>query len=202
MSTLERWQDEYAIRVVDLKQYVYCPRVAYYQIALPGVRPVTYKMERGLAEQRREEARERRRRLRAYGLSAGRRFFNVPLSSAELGLTGELDMLVETDEELIPVDYKYSKRLGPHFNLQLMAYGRLLEVAGHETRKVVRRGFLYLIPERKAVEVPFSQRLRSQLAQALADLRAIAMVNRFPRPTAHKRKCVDCEFRHFCNDVL
>ena len=38
----------YPIRVSDLKQWVYCPRVFYYQQCLPDVRPTTYKMKAGV----------------------------------------------------------------------------------------------------------------------------------------------------------
>ncbi|MGH2538793.1 MAG: CRISPR-associated protein Cas4, partial [Candidatus Promineifilaceae bacterium] len=102
--------DPFTIRVTDLKQYVYCPRVLYYQTVLPAVRPTTYKMEEGLALHAETEGRERRRSLSAYGLAAGERHFNLPLFSAELALSGELDMLIETAEELIPVDYKAAAR--------------------------------------------------------------------------------------------
>lgn len=188
-------------RVVDLKQYVYCPRVAYYQIALPDVRPITYKMERGIAEHEAAEERERRRSLRAYGLEAGERSFNVRLFSAELGLSGELDMLIETADERIPVDYKLAQRIGPHYKLQLMAYARLLEATRPDAARPARRGFLYLIPARRAEEVRFTAGLRRQLDEALAEMRAIATTQRMPAATARRGRCVDCEFRRFCNDV-
>lgn len=186
-------------RVIDLKQYVYCPRVAYYHLALPEVRPITYKMQSGLERQAAEEDRERRRSLRTYGLGAGERAFNVPLWSAELGLSGELDMLITTDSERIPVDYKDTDKAGAHFRLQLAAYGQLLEAMGEGP--LARRGFLYLMPLRKVVEVAFTPRLRQELAAALADLRAMALRQRMPEPTAKRARCVDCEFRRFCNDV-
>lgn len=186
-------------RVIDLKQYIYCPRVAYYHVVLPDVRPITYKMESGQERHVAEEDRERRRSLRTYGLGAGERAFNVPLWSAEMGLSGELDMLITTASERIPVDYKDSDKAGAHFRLQLMAYGRLLEMVGEGPP--VRRGFLYLLPLRKAVEVSFTPRLRQELAAALDDLRAMGLRQRVPSPTAKPARCVDCEFRRFCNDV-
>jgi len=186
-------------RVIDLKQYIYCPRVAYYHLVLPDVRPITYKMESGQERHVAEEDRERRRSLRTYGLDAGERAFNVPLWSAEMGLSGELDMLITTASERIPVDYKDSDKAGAHFRLQLMAYGWLLEMA--EEGPPVRRGFLYLMPLRKAVEVSFTPRLRQELAAALDDLRGMGLRQRVPSPTAKPARCVDCEFRRFCNDV-
>ena len=192
----------YLFRVIDLKQYMYCPRIAYYQIVLPRIRPVTYKMEKGIAAQEQEEGRERRRSLRAYGLNEGTRLFNVAVSSAELLLSGQIDMLIETETELIPVDYKLSKRTGQHYRMQLMAYGRLLEVIYAENTKAVRRGYIYLIPQRKALEVTFDKKLRRQLGKMTGHLREIAQMNCFPEPAKQRRKCVDCEFRRFCNDVI
>lgn len=194
-------QEQYTFRVIDLKQYVYCPRVAYYQLVLPGVRPVTYKMTHGIESHIQAENNERRRSLRAYGLDAGERNFNVPLWSPALGLSGELDMLIETGTERIPVDYKDSSKIGSHFKLQLMAYGRLLEVTSPEDGRSVRRGFLYLIPERKALEVTFTPKLRKELDIALGEIHHMAYNQRMPGPTGQQRRCIDCEFRRFCNDV-
>ncbi len=193
-------RDVFAFRVVDLKQYVYCPRILFYHVVLPGVRPLTYKMEAGIQAHITAEGREKRRSLKSYGLTTGERIFNVPLFSPELGLSGELDMLIETDAELIPVDYKQSKKAGKHFKLQLLAYGRLLEQT-HTSQKPIKRGFLYLIPSRTASEVRFTKPLRRQLDRALVALNDIARNQRIPKPTTQHGRCVDCEFRRFCNDI-
>lgn len=186
--------------VTDLKQWVYCPRILYYHHCLPDVRPVTYKMKAGVEAGRAEEGREERRSLRAYGLASGEREFNVPVQSAQLGLRGEVDMVITTPEgEVIPVDYKLSRVAGQHFKLQLAAYALMLE----EMRGVaVRRGFLYYIPLRRAEAVPINDRLRRQLAAALAAMREMLEREKMPAPTPQLRKCVACEFRRFCNDVL
>jgi CRISPR-associated exonuclease Cas4 len=192
----------FTFRVIDLKQYVYCPRILYYHTVLPQVRPVTYKMEAGIAAHQTAVEREERRSLRPYGLKTGERHFNIALHSPALALTGEVDMVIETERELIPVDYKNSRKVGSHFKLQLVAYGRLLASVWPDSGKVVKRGFLYLIPERKATVVSFTLGLQRQFDQALADLHAIAIRQQVPAPTSQKGKCVDCEFRRFCNDVL
>jgi CRISPR-associated exonuclease Cas4 len=187
------------IIVTDLKQWAYCPRIFYYQACLPDVRPVTYKMRAGVEAGRAEEGREERRSLRAYGLTEGEREFNVPLRSKQLGLRGEVDMVITTGGEIIPVDYKLSRIPGPHFQLQVAAYGLMLE----EMRGVsVRRGFLYSIPDRHAEQVNIDRRLRDKLFKALEAMRRIVEHEEMPAPTANLRKCVACEFRRFCNDVL
>ena len=115
-------------------------------------------------------------------------------------MRGEVDMVITTAAgEIIPVDYKLSRIPGPHFQLQVTAYGVLLE----EMRgAVVKRGFLYSIPERRADEVKIDQRARQKLRAALEAMRRIVEREEMPPPTDNLRKCVACEFRRFCNDVL
>jgi len=192
----------FTFRVTDLKQYAYCPRILYYHAILPQVRPTTYKMAAGVAAHQQTERREKRRLLHTYGLQKGERAFNVPLFNAELGLSGEIDLLIETASELIPVDFKNSNKEGRHYRLQLMAYACLLERTYPGRSEAIRRGFIYLIPRRKAIEVSFTPGLRRQLAAALEIMQHIAHEERIPAPTNQRRRCTDCEFRRFCNDVL
>ena len=191
----------FIFRVIDLKQYVYCTRILFFHTVLPEVRPITYKMEAGREAHIVAEGREKRRDLHTYGVKTGERSYNVPLFAPELGLSGSLDMLIETETEWIPVDYKQSKKVADHYKLQLMAYGRLLEITHPNATKAVKRGFIYLIPTRRATAVPFTPHLRQKLDQAMQELTAVATRQHMPAPTTHPAQCVDCEFRRFCNDV-
>lgn len=195
-------EDQFTFRVIDLKQYVYCPRILYYQTVLPQIRPLTYKMEAGIKAHEAVEGREKRRSLRTYGLAAGERYFNVSLYNPELGLSGEVDMVIETEQELIPVDYKNAKREGPHFRLQLAAYGRMLSMADPKSELSVKRGFIYLIPKRQAIEVKLTLHRWRQIDAALKTMTTISQQQQLPAPTSKRGRCVDCEFRRFCNDVL
>ncbi len=196
--------DGWLLRVTDLKQWEYCPRVVYYQYCLPGVRPITYKMEVGIAAQRDAEANEERRSLRAYGFEEGERHFNVHLRSLHLGCVGQVDLVVERSANgrrlLTPVDYKYSRREpGRHFQLQLALYALMLE---EEWGGQVEEGFIYLIPVREAVRVELSARLRRRAERALTKIRTAVQAERMPPPTSRRARCTSCEFRRFCNDVV
>jgi CRISPR-associated exonuclease Cas4 len=189
--------------VTDLKQYAYCPRVFYYNRCLPDVRPTTYKMEAGIEAGQEEKERARRRTLHAYHLDGigGQRHFDVPATSEALGLTGIVDEVVEVaapEAELIPVDYKLARQASYHFKLQLAAYAILLEDTYHLP---VRRGFIYLIPLRRAEEVPVTGRLRRKLATLLDEMRLIVQTERMPPQNEWPSRCANCEFRRFCNDV-
>jgi len=190
--------------VTDLKQWVYCPRILYYHHCLPDIRPTTYAMQVGIEVGREEVRREERRALlRTYGITSGEREFNVRVESGRLGLRGEVDMVITTtgDQggEVIPVDFKMSRRAGPHFKLQLAAYALMIE---EEHGCTVRRSFLYYIPLRRAECIPIDRHLRRSLMTTLEVMRKMLDREEMPRPTPHVRKCAACEFRRFCNDVL
>jgi CRISPR-associated exonuclease Cas4 len=190
-------------RVTDLKQYAYCPRILYYHTCLPQVRPTTYKMEASVEAHAAVDEQEKRRTLKAYGLEQGERHFNVPLISERLGMRGEVDMVIEAEShgrrEVIPVDYKLSTKAAEHFQLQLAAYAAMLEDAWGVP---VRRGFLYFLPLRRAEEVRITARLRTKLDEALSVMNRMLLSESMPAPTRQRAKCVACEFRRFCNDVV
>jgi len=193
------------LKVTDLKQFAYCPRIPYYHYCLPEVRPTTYKMAAGIRAQDRAEELERRRSLRAYGLTEGERHFNVSIASRQLGVSGQIDLVIKHtvngEDRLCPDDYKLSRREpGRHFKLQLACYALLLEEVWELP---VEDGFLYLIPARRAVRVPITTRLRNDVRRQLAEIRALVLAERMPPVLPKQRsRCVDCEFRRFCNDML
>ena len=194
------------LEVTDLKQYTYCPRIPFYRYCLPAIRPITYSMRAGIESHREEQAREERRSLRPYELTAGERVFDLHLRSEQLGLVGRLDMAIRLEEphaaapEAIVVDYKLTEGgAAPHFQLQLAAYALLLEEAWAMS---VRRAYLYSIPLRHADEVPITPALRRRVPQAVRAVREMVYGERLPSPPANRARCITCEFRRFCNDAI
>jgi CRISPR-associated exonuclease Cas4 len=190
---------EMLFTITDLKQYIYCPRIFYYHACLPNIRPITYKMQAGIDTHESERRRALRRSFTMYEEPAGKRYFAVNVQSAELGLSGQIDEVVETEQgELMPVDYKLARQVGHHFKVQLAAYAMLLETA-NQTK--VKAGFLYLLLSRKTIRVPVTSKLREEVVSALAMMRMIVGTEVMPEPTQWRQRCSDCEFRRFCNDV-
>ncbi len=197
---------DWLLEVTDLKQYTFCPRIVFYRYCLPRIRPITYSMEEGIRSHEEEETREERRSLRNYGLSSGERAFHLPLQSPKLGLTGRVDLAIAVPSrdasgaEAIVVEYKLSEqKAGSHFILQLAAYALLVEEAWGLP---VNRGFLYSIPLRKAEPVAITQHLRRKVTQTVGQIRQIVENEVMPPPPNSLRRCVTCEFRRFCNDVI
>ena len=196
-------QIEAPFRVTDLKQWVYCPRVLYYAMCLPKIRPTTYKMKAGIEAGQSEEGREERRSLRPYGLEEGRREFDVALSSSRYGLRGKADLIVWIDNPppgtFVVVDYKLSNVAGEHFKLQLMAYALMIEEMSGLPAKC---GYLYFIPKRRSEKVQFTPRLREKLLLTLESMHRMMHTELMPEATPNRNKCLACEFRRFCNDVI
>jgi CRISPR-associated exonuclease Cas4 len=190
--------------VTDLKQYGYCPRIVFYTYCLPLIRPTTYKMAVATEAHEDEKGRERRRSLAGYGLAHGRRHFDVWLQSAELGLRGRVDLVIEVTQgeqrELLPVDYKQSRyEPGAHVRRQLTAYGMMLE---ENWQAPVRRGFIYNMVSGRAQEVAFTAELRQEVRHLVAEMREMVLLERMPGPVRQRQRCINCEFRRFCNDVV
>ena len=191
-------QDVDLFTITDLKQYAYCSRIFYYHACVPGIRPITYKMQAGIMVHTEEPKRAARRSLDRFGGPDGQRIFDMTILSRTLSLSGQIDEVVDTGTELIPVDYKLAHKAAFHFKIQLAAYALLLEEQ-HDT--AVTRGFLYLIPRRKTVEVPVTPKLRKQVRRMLEQMALIAASEQIPPATDWRQRCADCEFRRFCNDV-
>ncbi len=143
--------------------------------------------------------REERRSLKAYRLSQGERQFNISLYSARLALSGKLDMAILTGNEIIPVDFKNtSGSVGLNHKYQLVGYALLLE---DKWQKPVRRGFVYLVPQKKAEEIIITDNMRIFFKQTLAKIRKMIESESLPLPVRRKGHCTDCEFINFCNDI-
>ena len=197
--------------VTDAKQMGYCPRIVYYHYCLPALAVApTYHMQAGAVAGQKTEALEHRRSLRAYGFSetgpaAPRREYDVWLESERLGLRGRLDMLIVSGAELMPVDYKDSdasqaggRQAQHNWQLQLAAYALLLEEA-RDT--VIRRGFIYYIPARRARPVMITPELKAEVRSLVAQMGEMVAREWMPPPTPRRERCRACEYRRFCNDV-
>lgn len=193
------WEETIELRVSDLKQYAYCKRIVYYQYALPVDKKVTYKMERGKVAQEEIQRLESRRKLKRYGLERGTRKFEVWVRSRKLGLSGKVDMVIETDGECFPVDFKWT-RGGVQRNhvYQLGGYALLLE---EQSWKPVRTGFVYLLVQGDAVRFHLTEALKQECREALGEIRAMIRQERFPDPPTGRGKCLECEYQNYCRDV-
>ena len=188
------------IRVSDIKQYFYCPRVVYHTYYTPVTRPMTHPMQIGAVQHEVLSVLERRRTLSRYGLDAGSRKLHIALHAESLGLSGVLDLLIQTKDGAFPVEFKSTtQRLNLNAKYQLTAYALMVEECLGQS---VSQGFIYRIPTQRITAVPISETLRRKTHQAIEQIRNMLSDEWMPPPTPQRGKCVECEFRRFCADVL
>ena len=188
------------IRVSDIKQYFYCPRVVYHTYYTPVTRPTTHPMQIGAIQHEILSVLERRRTFSRYGLEAGSRKFHISLYAESLGLSGVLDLLIETKDSAFPVEFKdTTQRLNLNAKYQLTAYALMVEECLGQS---VSQGFIYRIPTGRITVVPISKTLRRRTLDAIKQIRSMLSNEWMPPPTPQRGKCVECEFRRFCADVL
>lgn len=187
------------LKVSDIKQYLYCPRVVYFYYVLPVQAKSTFKMEYGKDQHIKWEELEKRRTYKKYKLSEGERIFNSFFVSDRLGLAGKLDLLIKTPEEYVPVEFKYtSGEIALSHRYQLVAYAMLVEDVYHLT---IRRGFVYLIMLNKLEEIIFTQDARLQVKKVLEKIRNMIKKEIMPEANRFRSCCRDCEYLNFCGDV-
>jgi CRISPR-associated exonuclease Cas4 len=184
--------------VTDVRQYLYCPRLLHFRLTQPLEHRLTYKMEEGVRMHQRAGELERRRSLKAYGLTDGRRRFGIDLASSRWGVRGRLDMLIERDVESIPVEFKHAHAARQtNHRYQLTLYALLAEELGV---KPVRRGFLVYLLDGKADEVIITEGMRRFVTRVLREMRTLAHVEVMPEGTKRLGRCRPCEYLQFCND--
>lgn len=188
------------LRVNDLKQYEYCPRIVFYNTVMPLDRKVTFKMQRGTEAEFQLDALEKRRSLRRYKLSQGERRFHVWLHSERLGLSGKMDLLIVSQQGYFPVDFKYT-RGRPHRNhiSQLAGYAVLVD---EQYQTEVETGFIYLAPMGELVAIKITRELKQEVSERLATIREMVREELLPPPTLVRARCAECEFRNYCGDIF
>lgn len=186
------------LTVTDVKNYAYCPRVVYYHYFLAH-RPVTGKMKEGKLEHVHQQELEERRVLTWLGLPQAERQLSVPIQSAALGLSGLLDEAIVAPAEVVVLEFKDSSSgIQLNHQLQLAAYGLL---AQEHWQRPCRRGLIYLVGVRQRREIALTAALGERVRECLAAMREMLEREEFPPPTPRRGRCVDCEYRRYCNDV-
>lgn len=172
------------LRVTDIKQFIYCPRIIYFTYVCPVQKKVTAKMQYGREAHLELDRLEKRRTFRRYNFSAGERRFHTALYSPRLGLEGKLDMHIIAGGEVFPVEFKHTSR-GPSLNhkYQLVAYAMLLEDAYN---RPVRYGFIYLDLRKEIIPVEITDNARLFVKETLVKIRE--MVNKEIMPPGAGKK--------------
>lgn len=190
------------ITVSDVKQYLYCPKIIYFDHVLHVPKPADEKLKTGKEKHDSITAKEKRRKGALFydpELDRAEKMFRVFLESSTLGLRGILDYLVRTDNEFIPVDYKFglSRNGGVHLNhkYQLAAYALLVEESFKTT---VKRGYIHYSKDKVNVQVDLNDEIRRRALKMIREIGRIIQEQIEPIGTRNTGRCTDCEYSRYC----
>ena len=187
------------ITPADLRQFEYCARILFFERCTPVKRRETRMMQYGREAHDVENALERERSLQRYGLHTGERHFNVRLFSETLQLNGIADLIVYSDGNAYPIEFKHTTgepNLG--HQMQLCAYGLLIEnLQGIPSP----RGYWHSTRTKETIEIDFKPALRRRTSRAVEEINDFIRSERCPPPTAQLGKCLECELLNFCGDT-
>jgi len=185
---------EELVSVTDIKHYIYCPRLVYFDRVLHA-KPVFGSQQEEGKEQHEDYVRKELRRKDAvfYSLEfvGAEKLLFTSLSSDVLGLRGNVDCIIKTaKEEYIPVEYKNMNsdkgRVCKDHKYQLVGYALLVE-ENFET--VVRRGFVNYIPEGSILRVEITPTMKSYVKRVLGHIKRMIKDEELPPIRVAKHNC-------------
>jgi CRISPR-associated exonuclease Cas4 len=188
------------LRVHDLKQWDYCPRIVFYNYVMPVEKKSTFKMLHDRTVEDAIDRLEKRRRVVEFGLTEGNRIFHFSCTSERLGLSGKLDLLIDSPSGLFPVDFKMSEqRVRRNHVTQLCGYALLLE---EEFNRTIECGFIFFVPREEIVPIALTAERKMATLEMLTQMRQSIGLQLMPAPTDVRARCSGCEYRNYCADVF
>lgn len=188
-------QTEYYLRINEIKNHHYCPRIPFYTLCLHLDRE-TVLSRAGIDSEATTKRKMKRRKHALHSIHDGTRHFDVWLAEPELEIIGCVDEVIATDAGIYLVDYKDTDQDYGYWALQLCAY-RLAAQANDEK---VLGCYVYTVPTQTYHAISITRRTVKQLHSIIAALHNLIERQVCPDPTPHQRKCLTCQYRCFCND--
>jgi len=182
------------ISVTDIKHYVYCPRLVYFDRVLHAT-PVFGSQQEDSKELHEDYVQKELRRKDAVYYSSefvgAEKMLFVALSSSLLGLQGNVDLIIRTSKgEYVPVEYKNMRsdrgKVCMDHKYQLVAYALLIE---ENYGTLVRRGFVDYIPEGLILQFEITPTMKSHVRRVIGHIKRIIKDEELPPVRVAKQKC-------------
>jgi len=193
------------VSVTDIKHYIYCPRLVYFDRVLHAT-PVFGSQQEDSKELHEDYIKKELRRKDAIYYSpefvGAEKLLFTQLSSGVFGLQGNVDCIIKTaSAEYVPVDYKNMAsdkgRVWMDHKYQLVAYALLVE---EDFGTVVRRGFVNYIPETLILQLEITPTMKSYVKRVLGHIKRIIKEEELPPIRVAKQKCAGgCGHKQTCS---
>jgi CRISPR-associated exonuclease Cas4 len=196
-------EELFAVTPTDVKQYIFCPLITYYRRVLRLKPLMNSQQEQSKQEHERIRKLEERRLipLKIKEFRGSKVVSNLFLQSKKVNARGKLDLLIITPwGEFIPVDYKFSRSEGGRawidHKYQICFYALLLE---ENFERVVRRGLVCYMPERRVVVINITSRLKRKVKEIIEKILEMDVEQEPPTVRRNSEKCSGgCGYKWVC----
>ena len=187
----------YSLPVHLIRQYLFCPRVVYFLelLNIPKVVPIW--VDEGSFHHDKQTFLINRRTLQKFDLLSAKKSFNVHLKSESLHIHGQVDGLLESEEEIYPIEIKLSGKPTFSHQMQLCAYGLALS---EQSGKKFEKGFLVYGEKGKTYAILCDDEKREKVKELIKKIITILESQKMPNSSASEYQCSQCEFLNYCND--
>jgi len=192
------------ISVTDVKHYIYCPRLIYFDRVLHATPVFGSQQNDGKASHEEQVAKELRRKDAVYyspEFVGAQKLLFTNLSSDMLGLQGNVDLIIHTArDEFIPVEYKNMNsnagRICMDHKYQLVAYALLIEESFNTT---VKSGIVNYLPENLILHFEITPTMKIHVKRVLSHIKRIIQNETLPPIRVASYKCQGgCGHKQIC----
>jgi CRISPR-associated exonuclease Cas4 len=182
------------ISVTDVKHYIYCPRLIYFDHVLHAKPVFGSQQEEGKESHEEQVTKELRRKDAVYYSSefvGAQKLLFASLSSDALGLQGNVDLIIHTTrDEFIPVEYKNMNsdggRVCMDHKYQLVAYALLI---GETYSTTVKSGIVNYLPETQILQFEITPTMKTHVKRVLGHIKRIIQTEELPPIRVASYKC-------------
>lgn len=201
-QTQEGFELQPPLPVRRLHNYVYCPRLFYFQW-VENIFQENADTVSGSHAHRNVDAPSKLDNPQQMGLPEGARLRSLRMESESLGLVGVVDVVEGGPDGAEVIDYKKGsarrnsegERVAKEPDaIQVAAYALMLREQGVN----VARGSIYYASDKRRVPVELSDDLFTQVHKSISEARAVAASGRCPPPLKNDARCLYCSAYPIC----
>lgn len=183
-----------------IRQYIFCPRIVYYNL-LTNIKPIfPRQVSLGIEYHSLQEKLSKNRKFKKLDIEYNEALLDKYIENETLNICGIVDLALLCNDEVIPVEFKFIEaKKKPSYShvLQLYGYGLLLS---KEYNKEFKRAIIIYSNNMKLFKIEITQKIKDDFLKTLKAIEKVERNNILPNSSANELQCSQCEYLNYCDD--
>lgn len=202
LDNLENEEMEYSVDISKIMDYIYCPRIVYYEDVL-GI-PSVKKNEQKLHEEMKIKEKKGNLILRRFSdnLRAKSKGRNIFMTSKENHFHGKLDeiLVIKKEDLMVPLyfkDWKYDGRLYEMYKYETAMFSMMIE-ENFDTES--KRGYMVFLRNgiNDTKRLVYSEEDFEKIRRWASETRDTITTGKYPIKVEAGKKCKSCYYKTIC----